>query len=207
MARVSKIQELQELINTITEIYIGAKENFRFCYHLHFSERAEEVSYLSIDRHLNFIRHSLWRLTIIELAKLYNTKHNERYSISKLLRSLNRGNHFGNIGVKFKSLAKWQESIDHENNTIRRINDLRDKIYAHTDPNGAIYKNIEIYFSEITRLFDITISIINDLNATYTGNLLIHDSPIFESQDFEIVKVLTANHQKTIRDIESILKK
>ena len=71
---MTKVEELKKETWRIVEIYLSAKENFNYCHYLHEPDTREEAEYLKVDRDLRFIRHSLWRLSIIELAKLFSDR-------------------------------------------------------------------------------------------------------------------------------------
>ncbi len=196
-----KIEQLREKISTITEIYIGVKENFRFCFHLHHFNSELESKYLAIDKHLQFIRHSLWRLTVIELCKLFSAHKNDKYDIKTLLDNLKPGGHFGKLEFDVVKIQAWGNEVNKKNIVIKNINDLRDKIYAHTDPEREIYRNIDIYFNDVSELLELANQIIQEISIQIKEPLLLFDSPYFESQNFDLVKILAENHYNEIQKL------
>jgi hypothetical protein len=195
---MSKMKEIKEAVSTIIEIYIGAKENFKFCCHLHYSKTEMEAQYLKTDRHLQFIRHSLWRLTIIELSKLFSNGTNDVYCLKKLIQNLKPDGAFAQHGINLEKVSQWENLINGKSSIIKNINDLRNKIYAHTDPNREIYKGIEIYFSDISELINITSRLINEISIALKMPTLFFESPSYESQEFDLVTILAEHHQKKI---------
>ncbi len=82
------------------------------------------------------------------------------------------------------------------------MNNLRDKLYAHSDPNRAIYRDIDIYFQDISELLEFANEVIEDISLTANEPVLIFDSPYFESQQFDLVKILTRDHTMELMKIQ-----
>src|SRR6478672_11347689 len=130
---MSKKGELSEELSRITEIFFNAKENFNYCFYLHKPDTKAESEYLDVDRDLKFIRHSLWRLTIIELAKLFSKKENDRFNLRRFLSKLPPNGYYGGLKISQEKIAEWETLMLNQEKTIDHVLILRDKIYAHTD--------------------------------------------------------------------------
>lgn len=202
---MSKISELKEKLSGISEIFIRTKENFRFCYHLHISDNSDERDYLKIDRHIYFIRHSLWRMTVIELCKIFSRSPSDNYDLEKIIKALKPDGHFRSIRFDNDLLARWEDEIQSNKELIDKLNGLRNKIYAHSDPDRELYKNIDVYFNDIRNLLLLGETILKGIASKINMPTLIFDSPYFESQEFEIVKVLTQHHKDQISAIQKYL--
>ena len=200
---MAKTAELKEKLSSLTEIFIDTKENFRYCYYLHYSEIEEERKYLAIDRHLQFIRHSLWRLTVIEVCKLFSNRDNDKYNIQRLIKSFKPGKHFGKIGLESSKLSEWENEIANKEKVIENLITLRDKFYAHSDAMGAIDKDVNIYFQDIFELLELANQIIRNVSIKIGEPVLILDSPYFESQELNLVKVLTRDHIQMLKKYDS----
>lgn len=197
-----KLQDLESKISTITEIYLCAVENYRFCYYLHYSDSVDERKYLNIDRHLIFIRHSLWRLTVIDICKLYSLRNSDKFDIRKLINSLKSEGQYRKLSIPTSLIQNWEDSINARIIVIENLNKIRDKIYAHTDPNKFAFSKIEILFSEVKDLLDLAKSFINDLSMQLNLPILLFDSPSFDSQKFEMVSILTKSYKDKIKFIK-----
>ncbi len=78
--------KLRNKIERIAKILIVAKESFLYSSYLHYPETKEESDYLNNSSHFKFIRHSLWRQSIIELSKLFSgPKSRDRFNINNFL--------------------------------------------------------------------------------------------------------------------------
>lgn len=94
----------------------------------------------------------------------------------------------------------------HEN-LISNIIVLRDKIYAHTDPDKDNYKSIEIYFRQIEDLFELIEIVLSELYLILLNTHLELQTPTFDLQGFDLLKILAAAHHKRIEEIKSLFAK
>src|SRR5688572_13897490 len=74
-------RDLKNDIWSIWKILINCKENFLYSRYLHKPGTEEESEYLRYSRHFQFLRHSLWRLCIIELHKLLNKSDRDFFNL------------------------------------------------------------------------------------------------------------------------------
>ena len=164
---MSKKEELTKEITQIWHILVYAKECFQISYYLRAPETELERDYINKSPIFKFIGHSFWRLTIIELSKIYSRssgkKQRDRFNIFHFISKLKKHSYFGTSGVDQDLIDKWEEILEENESIIQEIITLRDKIYGHTDPNKSLYVNSDITFNQIDSLFDIVEEIIKEV--------------------------------------------
>jgi hypothetical protein len=204
---MENIEDLRKETFSIIKIYLSAKENFNFCYYLHKPDTKIEAEYLMIDRNLKFIRHSLWRLSIIELAKLFSDrKSTHKFNLLHFLSKLRPEGHYKSFKIDPLKILEWERLIYTNENLIKDIITLRDKIYAHTDPNKEEYNKIEIYFTQIEELFEIVEILLKEVFLIAFSATLDLRTPTFERNSFDLVKILAQEHNRKIEEIRSLFK-
>lgn len=203
---MSRKEQFAKDLEKITKIFFGAKENFNYCYYLHKPKTKTEAEYLDVDRDLKFIRHSLWRLAIIEIAQLFSSRESDKFNLNKLLSKLATGGHYSDLPIDQNKILEWQTLIINKAPLINNVLALRDKIYAHTDPDQERYMEIEIYFKEIEELFEIVASVITQLHSSVLKKTLFLRGPVFDRNRFDLVRILAEEHNKRIAEITNIIK-
>jgi len=205
---MTKIEELKNEVWRITEIFLNAKENFNYSYYLHRPDTTQEAEYLKNDRDLIFIRHSLWRLSIIELTKLFSDNpRTHKFNLLHFLSKLKPTGYYSDVKIDTMKIAEWETLIFTEDKLINDIVTLRDKIYAHTDPDKDEYRKIEIYFTQIETLFALVGSIITEVNLLAFDMSTFLSTPTFDRKDFTLVKILAEAKQNEINEILKYIKK
>lgn len=202
-----KKEELRNEIDVITSIYLDAKHNFGYCYYLYKPKTSNETEYLLTDQDLQFIRNSLWRLTIIDLSKLFSKGKNDKFNLKRFINKLKRNNYFGDMNIDEIKVSGWESKISNEAPLIESILKLRDKVYAHTDSNVNLCHNIIIYFTQVEELFKLTENIISEINSTVFDEFTDFTSPLFNRDNFSLIKILAEAHRKRIEEITKHLKK
>lgn len=197
---MSKTDELKKDLWRITEAYAIAKENFNYCYYLHQPKTDSELKYVNLDRHLKVIRHSLWRLTIIELSKLFSNRVTDKFNLYRFIPKLS--NHYRTIIPSNLQTEEWNHLLEANNDTIQDVIKLRDNIYAHTHLGKEQYRNVDLSFEDINKLFEIVGIVIKQVNLLVLEREYDLRTPVFDREDFDILKVLANAHEK---EIESIL--
>lgn len=202
------LDELRNETWRITEIYLNAKENFNYCYYLHKPGTKAEAEYLKVDRNLKFIRHSLWRLSIIELAKLFSDrKSTDKFNLLHFLSKLKPDGQYKHFKIDPLKIAEWESQVFTNEKLIRKVIILRDKIYAHTDRDKDDYKKIVIYFKQIEELFEIVETVLKEVYLIALSTTLDLSTPTFDRTDFDLVKILAQEHKKQIDEIKGYLTK
>lgn len=197
-----KQQELKEDILRIWKIEILAKECFQISYYFHNPNTSEEAEYLDKHRELGFIRHILWRMTIIELSKLYsNSSERDRYNLKHFISKLKKGGYFGDMGISQASIEKWELALSVNQNQIKNILTLRDKIYAHTDPRRDDNNTIDLSFQDIEVLIKLAEDIIKEIYIVVFDADADMSPLIFDPNRFDMIKILATEKRKRIEEI------
>lgn len=195
--------KIEEELSRITDILNLAKGCYQYCYYLHKPKTVEEDNYLKHSRDFNFIRHILFRMTIIELMKLFSDSKSgkERYNICRFLKKFKKGGVFFCIGLDQYKIEQWEMQIQSKELLIKELKDLRDKAYAHTDANKENYTDVNIEFANIEYLLKIVEDIVSEIFVSKFDTFIDFDSPFFDFKKIEIIKILANERQKRIDDI------
>ena len=192
--------ELKNEISNIWEIFINANECFHYSFYLHKPDTQDEFDYLNKSNDLQYIRHVMWRMSIIELSKLFSgSKTRDRYNIQHLIGKLRKDGNFGNIGISDETLNKWETEIEKNKEIINSILILRDKIYAHTDSDKTKYLNTDLSFKQIEFLLKIVEVIIRDIHSSVFDAYADVETVVFDRERFNIVKILAKAEKNRIQ--------
>lgn len=197
---MGKKSDLESEISNIWKIFINANECFQYSFYLHNPETQEEFDYLINSNDLQYIGHAMWRLTIIELSKLFSgPKSQDRYNIQYLICKLKKDGIFGNIGFSEETIKNWETKIERNQETIKSILKLRNKIYAHTDSEVEKFLNIELPFKQIESLLEIVKGIIQDVFFLVFNTEAIVETVGFDKERFDIIRVLAEAEKNRIQ--------
>ena len=186
-----KKAELKESIWNIWEILAISKECFEYAFYFHKPETEEESEYLNKSRDFKFIRHILWRMTIIELSKLFsNSKNRDKYNLNHFINKLKRNQYFGDIGVLEEKIQNWDKILQDNQKLIDEVLILRDKVYAHTDPKKDDFKLIDISFQEIEILINLSEEIITEIYSVAFDSDVRFRAIYFNKDRFNLIKIL-----------------
>jgi len=184
------------------EILILARECFAYSNYLYNPATKEESEYLSVSQDFDFIRHILWRITIIEMSKIFSSsKNRDRFNLRHFLTKLKHGGQFSQVGIKDSSVTKWETELLDNELTINNILTLRDKIYAHSDLRKDDFRNIEISFQDIEKLICIAESIVKEIYFTVFDADTEMSTIVFDKQNFNIIRILADEKNRTIKAI------
>jgi hypothetical protein len=185
-----KIDELNKEIGEIWHILTYAKGFYEYASYLHNPSSNEELEYLQRSEDFRFISHSLWRMAIVELAKLFSTSESHRFNLAKFINKLGKGEHFGNLGISADTIQAWKDAISEQELQINGVVILRNKIYAHTDADYRNFRTLDISFSDLRQLIDIVEKVIKEIHLNILGSEVDMTSPFFDKGRFNIIKVL-----------------
>jgi hypothetical protein len=191
---MTKREELRQQLSTIFKIYITAKENYNYCFYLHNPKTSIELEFIEKNSHLKFLRHSLWRITIIELAKLFSNKGNDKFKLNKLISKFWPDGHYSSMNIEPIKIIEWESKIMSKELAIEHVVNLRDKLYAHTDSNTNGLEKVDLFFYDIDTLFEIAGAIISDIYQIVFNSQVDLQTPIFDRNKFDLVNVLAEAH-------------
>lgn len=186
-----KKAELKENILSIWEILTVSKESFEYAFYFHKPETEDESEYLNKSPDFKFIRQILWRMTIIELSKLFSSsKNRDKFNLKHFINKLKKDEYFGDIGIVENRIENWEKILEENNVLIESILTLRDKIYAHRDPKKEDFKTIEITFQEIEILIKLSEEIIKEIYSVVFDSYAEITPVYFKRNRFNMIKVL-----------------
>lgn len=121
--------EIEQEIWGIWEILILARECYEYSNYLYNPDTKEESEYLSFSQDFDFIRHILWRMTIIEISKLFSiSAKRDRFNLRHFIDKLKKSGYFSKAGINEATIHKWETEILNNEKTVTIILTLRDKI-------------------------------------------------------------------------------
>ncbi|RDY58382.1 hypothetical protein [Flagellimonas nanhaiensis] len=199
--------ELKESILPIWKVVTLAKKCFRYAFYLHKPDTEIELEFLERSREFTFIRHILWRNTVIELSKLFSSSpKRDKYNIFHFINKLKKDQYFGTFEIDPSKIKTWEEQLEMNSSTINIILELRDKVYAHTD-NEKAKSNLDTpTFEQTEKLLNIVEGVIQEIYATVFDGYAEMESPTVKETPEKIIKILAKEKKNRIDAIHKGLK-
>lgn len=192
-------KELKENIWAIWKISILAKKCLKYSYYMHKPETEEELNFLNNSGEFIFIRHILWRNSVIELSKLFsNPSRNNKFNLIHFLKKLKKDQYFGGFNINQIKIKEWENQILENKDTIDLILQLRDAVYAHTD-NKTITNNLDTpKFEQTEKLLIIVENVVKEIYFTvFNSHAEIENRHIFKKPS-RIIKILASEKRARI---------
>lgn len=194
-------EEIKKEIWPIVEIVLFAQESFKL---------VEYLGTKSDSSHENFIKgrsdyftHARivhWRSTVIELAKLFSGKKNDRYNLKRLLNALKNDGMLADAKVPETAIKHWEELIEKEKEAIENLIVQRDKVYAHTDEGYREVIN-KVTTSKTKELLEIVYGIVKDIYySTYNSDFMFEGINYDPTGDLKHLIQIVANVHKAEDD-------
>lgn len=194
-------RDLKSDIWSIWKILINCKENFLYSRYLHKPDTETEAEYLNYSQHFKFLRHSLWRLCIIELHKLLSKSDKDVYNLRTFLNNL-KNNIYKGHNVPVETITEWRNTLLSKKSTIKKILLLRNKLYAHTDKD-VDKLSVDITFEEVHDLIYIIEKVIRGIYIYSFDSDILTETPVFERGRFDIIKILAKEKSERIDAIRN----
>lgn len=195
-------EELKDNIWPIWKILILAKECYQFSYYLHKPETPRESKYLQKSRYFSFIRHILWRNTVIELSKLFNkSPKRDKFNIYHFINKLKSDQYFGGFNISQDKIDFWENELKLNETTITQITQLRDKVYGHSDSRKELENLDTPTFEKTKKLIELVENIIQEIYATVYESHAMMETPISGRMNFNIIKTLAQAEDNKIKDL------
>ena len=194
-------RDLKSDIWAIWKILLNCKENFLYSKYLHKPDTKEEAEYLHNSMHFKFLRHSLWRLCIIELNKLLSKSDKDFYNLWIFIKNLENNIYQGH-NVPADTITEWRNIVSSKKNIIKKILLLRNKLYAHTDKD-VDKLTIDITFDEVNELIVIVEKVIRGIYIHSFDSDILTETPLFERGRFDIIKILAKEKSDRINAIRN----
>lgn len=174
---------------------IITKEVLKFTAYFEQPETKIEQFYVRRDRHLTFIGWALWRLTVIELCKLFGDSENQKFNILKLLRKVDRDGDYRSLKFNQKTLADFREREQQLQLVIDEISRLRDTLFAHTDRDPFEQIDTFITSKDCFALVELAEDVIRTLAGTYLDTDYVANTLYFDSKNFDFIHQLAILEQ------------
>jgi hypothetical protein len=193
------------LFDKITEFWklvYGCRQYYLYCYHLHKPKSQFEHDYLLHSRFFKVTKHIFWRSLVIEIAKLYSNRDNDKYNIQRLLKSLSESGQFKNAKFNKEILEAWGSTIKQKESVINILLGLRDKYYGHTDSpdeKAKINHNL-LTIEQVEPLIDMAEDIITRIHSE-VFNAGADCRVDFEERDLDIITALANNKHDKIKEM------
>ncbi len=190
-------EELETKIFEMYKILFYAKESFLYAKYLYKPETSIEYEFIEESEQLRFIRYSIFRMLIIELAKLYSRGNSDDFCINKFLKYINSNEYWGLRSFRIVN-SKWNQNLTEKANIIDQVYKLRNKNYAHSD---LIKLNIANgpSFEELWSLIELAEEIIRKSALELLGiNLEIQALSTFK-EPFNMIKILARENADRIK--------
>jgi hypothetical protein len=196
-------RELKKERDSILIILTTCIQSFDYCFYLSSQKKETESDYIENSFFFKFTRHTFWRLTIIELAKLTSHSKNQHFRVFKLLNKLKKQGEYGKLGFDQQRIIEWEQEFEKNNHILVEIENLRNKIYSHTDSNKNEYLNSEITLEEIRKIQNIIKRIIIEISKELLDTHLEIKSLENVEENFKIVEILAENKEAKKKKIIS----
>ena len=191
---MDKKLEFELKIIRIHRIYIASKENSNYSQYLLTWNNECEKEYITKSSHLRYISHSLWRISIIEACKLVVKSRNNHFNLFHLIDFIEK-----NLlsYVTLNDIEKWHKTLMNAQKEISLLQQIRDKIYAHTDESTPLIQHIDR--ETLNSVLDATWVVIFEMASKISGAHLSSGLPFFEGQILNIVEVLANERDNWIK--------
>ncbi|MBD8082159.1 hypothetical protein [Chryseobacterium caseinilyticum] len=189
---------LTTILDNISNIYTVANESYLFSKYFNSGKNDSEIRIIESPS-IRFLKHSMWRICIIELDKVFKKSDNHHFSfyeITNIVKQANLKTYHTNLDNNSLFL-KWVKDLSKAKSTVTEINKLRNKLYAHTDRNKtALIEEINLDYSKIEELLEICLLLIKEMNLILLDRAYLENRIYFRNP--KIVESL-ANHSATTR--------
>ena len=200
----SRKKEVEKEIETIHLILVFARECFQYCYYFFNPNTVEEEDYLKRSDDFDFLKHVLWRMTIIELSKLFcNSADRDKFNLYHFTNKFRKDGHYSEFSISEEKLKEWENKLEIARLSIENLLKIRDKVYAHTDKIKIDVNTWGLTTKEVEKLIDIAEDVIKEIYLTVIGADVSMDTVIFSREHFEVIKILADARRK---DIENTFK-
>ncbi len=198
----SVLKNLQSEIDEIWFIYVYLKDAFAYSYYLHNPATIEEKEYLHLSQDFIFIKHSLFRTTIIELAKLFTKGiKSNNFNIYDFIKKFEKNNSFSSLSIDITQIEKWNLFLNDNENIIKDIQKLRHNYYAHTYKKRKETKfETDFDFKQIKILLTFIEEVISYIYSTFFKSSIELENLTFDVNSFNIIKILAKHKDDEIRN-------
>ncbi|MDB5143425.1 MAG: hypothetical protein JWQ66_2138 [Mucilaginibacter sp.] len=196
----SKRTEFEEELDCAWKILIHAKDLYMFTSYLNSPDTNVEHNFIARHTHLSFIRYALWKMLIIDLAKLFSDSENQKFNLFKLLGKLTPGHHYRSFKFNEETLNKWDAEFHNHVIAIAEIDTLRNKYSAHADGDPFRKESTSLTFPQIGALIDFANDIIVELSSKILSIHMFVKPMYFDSRNMDFVKILADEETRSLEE-------
>jgi hypothetical protein len=183
--------QLKQDIDIRWKITIFAKEAYKFSNYFVNPDTDCERNYILSNLHLNFIRLALWRLTVIELCKLFSDSDSQKYNLKKLLRKIANNDKYKELNFDNDTLKQYHKNLNEFDDSIDEIKRLRDKFYAHTDVDPFEKIASTLSLADCERLIVFAEELLQYLAGITCNEHYVFNTLYYDSRQFNFIKILS----------------
>jgi len=174
---------------------------------MHKPDTKAELDFLNHSRDFQFIRHILWRNTVIELSKLFNTSpKRDKYNIFHFIKKLKKDQYFGGFGIDQNKILQWENRLEENRKIIDSVISLRDKVYGHTDNEKAKKGLNTPTFEQTEKLITLVENVIQEIYYSVFDSHALVECPVVAANPSEIISILAAEKKARLDALENLLK-
>jgi hypothetical protein len=213
------LEELDKWFDRLNKIIFDIKVSIDNIKKLAHPENDYEKEVVNNGFFYHFYRQSRF-VIIVQLSKLFDNNKNQKINFHLLFNRLYSDNYdeellkllenneednrlFNGRSTIIEEIEKIRSEISNQDDKIEKVVDLRDKFYAHSDPNAALPK---ITNEELNELVALSIKIYNTLRGKLSDTTFLFE----HNQDWRVdypVKVLAADRKQQHDQRKAIINK
>ena len=144
--------KLKSRIHTTYKIWCSIRKNYVYSNYLNHNKLT--------SRHSQYIRYNLFAMLIIELAKLFVDRNNHNFNLHNLIKDISSTGKYKELEISDSFVNESEALLARHSPLISEIHVLRDKLYAHTDPDFKAPDLSEGFWQKIDELVAIGFNII-----------------------------------------------
>ncbi|SHE95523.1 hypothetical protein [Chryseobacterium sp. OV279] len=196
---------LQEELTTISRIILNAKSSFDVVLFLN-NDNHKKANLINKEKissdFFRFVEVNFFRITIIELFKLFSSNKNDYYSFYSLGTRFNSGQKYDKLTISNDTLKSIRLLLKQSKNSIKKLMVLRNKVYAHSDQDFKNYIGI-MDIKEINNLISISKTIFNNFYSETYKKEFFFDFPLGTPLDnlehlFEKIEFYSSNYESVM---------
>ena len=161
------ILQIENKIDKIIIIINEAKFLMNDSYKMLMTDTSAKHVIINRNKFLTRVKESFWKLAVIELAKIYDSK-NDKFRLEHFLNTLIENHKKGEykLLISKKELNSLLSFLQKEDvlEKVEKLKEVRDKHYAHTDENAKSLHEIKFYFTDFVFLLRTAELIIESIN-------------------------------------------
>lgn len=197
-----KKESLKSYLNGVIEIFFIIKDNYTIAKRFSIPENDMEFGYQNYDMHFRTITFSLWRILIIDMAKLITKGGYNHYNIINLIEEFKLGGKYYSNEITEEDVTDWLKDLERLGEPITNIKIYRDKAYAHTDRDRVEkLDNKGIGVNEFKEIIKVIGHIFQHIYLVIFNTVYSLETPM-ESKPFLIKERLVCSREKENEDPE-----